>query len=46
MDIFILGMAAHGGFGIVLVRLSMNVMCEDNVSETSLFPRDMSRLEP
>ena len=27
-------------------RLTMKMMNEDNVRETTLFPRDLSRLEP
>ncbi len=38
------GMSPHGGLGIGLERLTMKLMGEDNVRETTLFPRDMSRL--
>ncbi len=40
------GMPPHGGLGIGLERLTMQLLGEDNVREVSLFPRDMSRLEP
>ena len=40
------GMPPHGGLGIGLERLTMQLVGEDNVRETTLFPRDLSRLEP
>lgn len=40
------GMPPHGGLGIGLERLTMQLCQEENVRETTLFPRDMSRLEP
>lgn len=40
------GMPPHGGLGIGLERLTMMLTGEDNVRETTLFPRDLSRLEP
>ena len=40
------GMPPHGGIGIGLERLTMKLIGEDNVRETTLFPRDLSRLEP
>jgi nondiscriminating aspartyl-tRNA synthetase len=40
------GMPPHGGLGIGLERLTMQLLGEDNVRETTLFPRDLSRLEP
>jgi len=40
------GMPPHGGLGIGLERLTMKLLNELNVRETTLFPRDMSRLEP
>lgn len=40
------GMPPHGGLGIGLERLTMQLIGEENVREVSLFPRDMSRLEP
>ena len=40
------GMPPHGGIGIGLERLTMQLIGEDNVRETTLFPRDLSRLEP
>lgn len=44
--IFKHGMPPHGGLGIGLERLTMKLLGEDNVRETTLFPRDLSRLEP
>ena len=44
--IFKYGMPPHGGLGIGLERLTMNLLREQNVRETSLFPRDVNRLEP
>ena len=46
LDIFKHGMPPHGGLGIGLERLTMKMIGEDNVRETCLFPRDLSRLEP
>ncbi len=40
------GMPPHGGLGIGLERLTMKLVGEDNVRETTLYPRDLSRLEP
>lgn len=40
------GMPPHGGLGIGLERLTMQLLGEENVRETTLFPRDLSRLEP
>ena len=44
--IFKYGMPPHGGLGIGLERLTMQLIGEENVRETCLFPRDMNRLEP
>lgn len=44
--IFKYGMPPHGGLGIGLERLTMCLTGEENVRETTLFPRDLSRLEP
>ena len=44
--IFKYGMPPHGGLGIGLERLTMRLLEEQNVRETSLFPRDVTRLEP
>lgn len=46
VDTFRYGMPPHGGLGIGLERLTMQLLGEDNIRETCLFPRDMSRLEP
>ncbi len=40
------GMPKHGGLGIGLERLTMQLIGEENVREATLFPRDLSRLEP
>ncbi len=46
MLVFKHGMPPHGGLGIGLERLTMKLLGEENVRETTLFPRDLSRLEP
>lgn len=50
MDAYLLafrhGMPPHGGLGIGLERLTMQILGEENVRETTLFPRDLGRLEP
>lgn len=46
LDTFKHGMPPHGGLGIGLERLTMKLAGEDNVRETTLFPRDLNRLEP
>lgn len=46
MLIFKHGMPPHGGLGIGLERLTMKILGEENVRETTLFPRDLGRLEP
>lgn len=46
LDTFRYGMPPHGGLGIGLERLTMQLLGEDNVREVCMFPRDMSRLEP
>jgi nondiscriminating aspartyl-tRNA synthetase len=40
------GMPPHGGLGIGLERLLMRLLNQQNVREASLFPRDLSRLNP
>lgn len=40
------GMPPHGGLGIGLERLAMRLVDAANVRETTLFPRDVSRLQP
>lgn len=44
--IFKYGMPPHGGLGIGLERMTMRLLDEQNVRETTLFPRDVARLEP
>ncbi len=46
LDTFRYGMPPHGGLGIGLERMTMKLTGEDNVRETTLYPRDLSRLEP
>lgn len=40
------GMPPHGGLGIGLERLVMKLLNLSNVRQASLFPRDLTRLEP
>jgi len=40
------GVPPHGGLGIGLERFTMKLLDEQNIRETTLFPRDVSRLEP
>ena len=40
------GMPPHGGLGIGLERLTARLCGLDNVRGATLFPRDLSRLEP
>lgn len=44
--IFKHGMPRHGGLGIGMERLTMKMLGYENVRETTMFPRDLSRLEP
>lgn len=46
LDTFKYGMPPHGGLGVGLERLTMQLLGEENVREACLFPRDMTRLEP
>ena len=40
------GMPPHGGLGIGLERLTMQILQQQNIREASMFPRDMTRLVP
>ncbi len=40
------GMPPHGGLGIGLERLTMQLCGLDNIRYASLFPRDRARLTP
>ena len=40
------GMPPHGGLGIGLERLCMKLFGDTNIRLSSMFPRDMSRLDP
>ena len=46
LDTFKHGMPPHGGLGIGMERLTMQLLGEENVREACLFPRDLNRLEP
>ncbi|MGI6012383.1 MAG: aspartate--tRNA(Asn) ligase [Ruminococcus sp.] len=46
VDAFRFGMPPHGGLGIGLERLTMQLLGRENIRDACLFPRDMSRLEP
>lgn len=46
LDAFRYGMPPHGGLGIGLERLTMQILGRENVREACLFPRDLNRLEP
>lgn len=46
LSVFKHGMPQHGGLGIGLERLTMCLIGEKNVRETTMFPRDVSRLAP
>ena len=46
LDAFRYGMPPHGGLGIGMERLTMQLLGRENVRETTLFPRDLGRLEP
>ena len=46
LNTFKIGMPPHGGLGIGMERLVMQLLGEENVREVTLFPRDLSRLEP
>ncbi len=46
IDSFKYGMPPHGGFAIGLERLTMKILDLANIRESTLFPRDIKRLEP
>lgn len=46
LDIFKYGMPPHGGLGIGLERIVMKFLNLKNVRQASLFPRDLTHLEP
>ncbi len=46
LDSFKYGMPPHGGFAIGLERLTMKILDLANIRESTLFPRDIKRLEP
>ena len=45
-NVFKYGMPPHGGLAIGLERLTAQILNISNVRETSLFPRDRTRLIP
>ena len=46
LEAFKHGMPPHGGFAIGLERLVARLVGVENIRETTLFPRDLHRLEP
>lgn len=46
MEAFKYGMPPHGGFGLGLERLVMQLLGLENIREAVLFPRDTERLTP
>ncbi|HZS93676.1 MAG TPA: aspartate--tRNA(Asn) ligase [Chloroflexota bacterium] len=46
LEAFKYGMPPEGGFAIGSERLLMRLVGADNIRETTLFPRDVNRLEP
>ncbi|MEO7000816.1 MAG: aspartate--tRNA(Asn) ligase [Ktedonobacterales bacterium] len=46
LDAFRYGMPPHGGFGLGLERLLMQLIGLPNIKLASLFPRDLTRLTP
>ncbi len=40
------GLPPHGGLGLGLERMTMKLIGEENVREATLFPRDLSHLDP
>ena len=46
LEAFRCGLPPHGGLGIGLERMTMQLLKEENVRETCLFPRDRIRLAP
>ena len=46
LQAFKYGMPPHGGFGMGLERLLMQLAGLTNLRETTLFPRDLERLAP
>ena len=46
VSVFKHGMPPHGGLGLGLERLTMQLLGLSNVREATLFPRDRNRLAP
>jgi nondiscriminating aspartyl-tRNA synthetase len=39
-------MPPHGGLAIGLERLTMKILDLENIRQSTLYPRDMNRIEP
>lgn len=46
LESFRYGMPPHGGLAIGLERLTMKILDLDNIRQSTLYPRDMNRIEP
>lgn len=46
IDSFRYGAPAHAGFGMGVERLTMLMLCLENIREATLFPRDRDRVTP
>jgi nondiscriminating aspartyl-tRNA synthetase len=46
LDVFAHGMPPHGGFAIGLERWTARLLEVTNIRQTTLFPRDIHRLNP
>ncbi len=46
LDIFKIGMPAHGGWGLGSERIVQKILNIDSIKEAILFPRDVKRLTP
>lgn len=46
VESFKYGMPPHGGFAIGLERITMKILDLENIRESTLFPRDLNRIEP
>ena len=46
LESFRYGMPPHGGLAIGLERLTMKILDLENIRQSTLYPRDMNRIEP
>jgi nondiscriminating aspartyl-tRNA synthetase len=46
LDIFKLGMPAHGGWGLGSERIVQKILALGSIKEAILFPRDVKRITP